>query len=340
MRAFSLFSGAGGMDLGFEQAGFIVDFRLDSDRDCCDTLHRNFRCGDTVACADAGGVSFSVEDCDLVRVSGHGDHIFLPRPDVVFGGAPCQAFSVAGRQDPDDPRATLVGQFVRIVSESFPDMFVLENVPALLRSMKPHAVAARDLLFGLPQSRERVFFFGARIPCCIPTISSIMAHSSSPRTAGAVLKEIGAGGRGEVPRTKVVPARNPILRRSPYGGMLFNGRGRPVNRDSASGTLPASMGGNRTPIIDDNELYEGGRAWVADYHSRLMDGAQPAKDAPPCLRRMTAVEAAAFQGFPRDFSFCGKQSSVYRQIGNAVPPPMARAVALAMKAVLEHNGAP
>ena len=82
--------------------------------------------------------------------------------------------------------------------------------------------------------------------------------------------------------------------------MLFNGQGRPLNPDSWSSTLPASMGGNRTPIIDENHLYDYGESWVEKYHSDLMSG----KDinilqVPKSLRRLTIDEAKIIQTFPQ-----------------------------------------
>jgi DNA (cytosine-5)-methyltransferase 1 len=126
----------------------------------------------------------------------------------------------------------------------------------------------------------------------------------------------------------VTPARNPVLRPSPYAGLLFNGKGRALNLDAPAPTLPATMGGNRTPIIDQLELE--GRAkenWVVGYHRRLIAGRGPVKKVPKRMRRITVEEAAALQTFPDTWKFIGGQSSRYRQIGNAVPPLLAQAVA-------------
>ena len=81
------------------------------------------------------------------------------------------------------------------------------------------------------------------------------------------------------------------------------------------------MGGNRTPIIDNEELYNNKESWVIKYHSDLMNGKSPKtfKEAPKRLRRMTLEEASLLQTFPEDYEFCGSQSSQFKQIGNAVP---------------------
>lgn len=92
-------------------------------------------------------------------------------------------------------------------------------------------------------------------------------------------------------------------------------------------TLQASMGGNRTPIVDQLELNERSEAWVIGYHRRLVSGGAPLKRVPRRLRRLTVQKATAIQTFPRDIEWAGSQSSQFRQIGNAVPPRLAEAVA-------------
>ena len=110
----------------------------------------------------------------------------------------------------------------------------------------------------------------------------------------------------------------------------FNGQGRPLDLDKPSSTLPASMGGNRTPIIDQEQLDSGAEPWIREYHSRLMRGRPPLKKVPKRLRRLTVDEAAAIQTFPHDLEWAGPQSAQFRQIGNAVPPILAKAVATSL----------
>ena len=94
------------------------------------------------------------------------------------------------------------------------------------------------------------------------------------------------------------------------------------------------MGGNRTPIIDQEHLEGRADCWVTSYHAHLIEGGAPHLTLPARLRRITVDEAARIQGFPIDMEWRGKQSAVYRQIGNAVPPPLARAVAESVRVVL------
>jgi len=116
--------------------------------------------------------------------------------------------------------------------------------------------------------------------------------------------------------------------------MIFNGMGRPINLDRPSQTLPASMGGNKTPIIDEKLLRDAdAEDWLKNWHAFLLQG--KAFDAyaitvPPHLRRITVSEAARLQGFPENYEFCGSQSHKYKQIGNSVPPPLAYHVAMSV----------
>ena len=133
---------------------------------------------------------------------------------------------------------------------------------------------------------------------------------------------------------KITLAKNPVLRKSPYAGMLVNGQGRPVNLASTVNTLTASMGGNKTPIIDENALRNGAKPWIEGYHERLVGGRGVEDVVPAYLRRLTVTEAALLQTFPPSFVFEGPQSSKFRQIGNAIPPKLAESVALAVKLAL------
>ena len=111
--------------------------------------------------------------------------------------------------------------------------------------------------------------------------------------------------------------------------MLFNGLGRPVDLNRPVQTLAASFGGNKTPIIDERELRAGKPSWIENYHIKLSEGHKPdVGTAPDFLRRLTIDECIVFQDFPRNYDLTGPNSSIFRQIGNAVPPGLAKAVAL------------
>lgn len=339
----SLFSGAGGLDIGFQQAGYRTIWANDLNRDACATFARNhgsgiIRGGPLQAHIHALGAAMSA--------------------DVLIGGPPCQGFSVAGYMDLNDPRSELVFTYMQALRQLKPRAFVLENVKALASLDKFRPIRERLLReaqaagynvaltivkaseFGVPQARERMLIIGFRDQ----SAADFLAHLKTQRAKAPSLREaivhLGPAGCASNPRVcnaRVTIAARPILRSSPYAGMLFNGQGRPLDADGYASTLPASMGGNRTPIVDEEQLHGGHPAWVVEYHARLMKGGKPlsGKFAPPRMRRLTVDEAAAIQTFPSDYAFVGRSSSVYAQIGNAVPCELGRRVAVSVKAVLD-----
>lgn len=138
-------------------------------------------------------------------------------------------------------------------------------------------------------------------------------------------------------KAKITFAKKPVLRKSPYAGMLFNGAGRPIDIDGYAPTISASIGGNRTPIIDELTLYGNEPPWVVDYHNHLMHGGPvyPDNHVPGRLRRLTLMEARLLQTFPDDFEFIGRQASVFNQIGNAVPCDLAECIATMVGDILD-----
>jgi DNA (cytosine-5)-methyltransferase 1 len=342
MKSVSLFSGAGGMDVGFRDAGYSIVAANEIDKHACDT----FRANHSETALVEGDI-----DCYLNVLDKY------QGVDVVFGGPPCQGFSVAGKMDHDDPRSKLIFSFCQVVERLKPKAFVMENVKSLGSLTKFEEVRARLMTrfqkagysvtvhilnakdFGVPQSRERVFFIGVKNGIQPVFSSAFSRYRKAAPTLREVLIPLGEPGtpnNDKVCNAKVTLAAKPVLRKSPYAGMLFNGQGRPLNPDGWASTLPASMGGNRTPIIDNNHLYNGARPWVEDYHCHLMSGGKPQGiyDAPSYLRRITINEAALLQTFPFDYVFCGPTSRVFSQIGNAVPCGLANVVAKAVRASL------
>ncbi len=337
-NAISLFTGAGGMDVGFRKAGFNIVWANELDEDACDTYSLNHN--STVIRGDLR---------DNVKELSNFSNI-----DVVFGGPPCQGFSVAGKMDPNDERSKLIFSFMDVVETVEPKAFVLENVKALavLGRWEPVRKAlfdrARSLGFdfveivvlnateyGVPQKRERMFLIGIKggnkIPAGIFGMESyINKYKKKAPPVKNILKKLGPVGSKKNPATCkaiITIARKPILRKSPYAGMLFNGAGRPLDPDGYSNTLPASMGGNRTPIVDEQHVFNGGKSWIEEYHKEIINGKDPQNfKVPNYLRRITLNEAAEIQTFPEDYKFSGRQNSIYKQIGNAVPCELAFAV--------------
>lgn len=351
--AVSLFSGAGGMDVGFAAAGYDVVLANDLDRDACQTYRLNH--GDHII---EGNLTHHLQS--LAQHKG---------VDLVFGGPPCQGFSVAGKMDPEDERSELLHTFFDVVDALEPEAFVCENVKAL--ALLNRWLGVREAIFkrareqyhvtmvvlsadhyGVPQKRERVFYIGIKKRATeisseyFEKVTRSLLHEQKRRaqTVAQVIRSMGrAGTEGNehLCNAVITFAKNPVLRRSAYAGMLFNGAGRPINPHGYAPTLPASMGGNKTPIVDEDQVFSGKPSFIEQYHSHLMAGGTPRVGlAPERLRRLTVEECLAFQTFPIDYRLHGKQSAKYRQIGNAVPCVLAEAVARVVDAMAANLHVP
>jgi DNA (cytosine-5)-methyltransferase 1 len=352
----SLYSGCGGLDLGFARAGMRPAWANDIDAHAVETYSKISKVTDP-QWKDAAQL-FEGHSSVVGDVRAAARELRPGMADVVIGGPPCQGFSVAGRMDPDDPRSRHVFNFLEVVARMRPRAFVMENVAALARNRRwadvistLAAVAGRDydvrLLvlnashWGVPQARERMFLVGlprstgglvmplAPTAACAPNVGSMLRRMPAAGTPGNL----------SLCTARITMAKIPVLRLSPFAGMLFNGQGRPVDLNRPAPTLPATMGGNRTPIIDLSQLEQGADPWVVGYHRHLMAGGAPLAMLPPeaRLRRLTVEEAAAIQTFPSDMQWSGPQSARFRQIGNAVPPVLAWHVARAVRTALDPD---
>ncbi len=323
MRSIDLFSGAGGLTRGLQEAGIRAAAALEFDRSIAASFRQSFPEVELVE-GDLRQVSFTE---------------WRGGVDVVVGGPPCQPFSVAGRQLSSlDPR-DCVPEFIRVVSECQPEAFLMENVPGLAalrhqgylsavleRLMALGYVVTHAVLdaasYGVPQHRRRVFVVGMRgraFSFPAPT------HGPGGKVGYVTAAEALEGVPDDVPNTaKVTYAKKPVLRPQPWDGMMVNGGGRPINLAEPSQTIPASAGGNRTHILDPDGV-------LVDYHRYLMEGGEPLQGEVPGVRRLTVRESARLQSFPDEHVFTGPQTSRYKQVGNAVPPLLAKAVGEALR---------
>ena len=351
MASISLFSGAGGLDVGFEQAGFNTVFANEFDHDAAEAWRIN-----------------RPEKAHVMVEGDINDHLMdltaFRDIDVVIGGPPCQGFSVAGKMDPNDERSQLVWRFMDAVEIVRPKVFVMENVAALgvlhkWESIRMGILAKGKALgynvsfkvhhtpdYGVPENRDRVIFIGVRedIGDVDLFYKQLSRHKATPLSARDIILSAGKFGTDENPQTctaNVSLASRPVMRRSPYAGMLVNGAGRPIDLDGIVPTLPASMGGNKTPIVDEVALHNPSVPnWFAVYHARLVAGTTTPTDStiPNTIRRLTLKECAAIQTFPEGYQFSGRKTKQYKQIGNAVPCRFAQAVASAVRdAYLEEE---
>ena len=313
-RLVSLFSGCGGLDLGFRDAGYSLLWANDINDDACATFAHNL--GHHVQPGDIGEV-----DLDAV-----------PRGDIVVGGFPCQDFSMIWKREGiNTDRGNLYRFLVQLVEIQQPKVFVGENVKGLLTANKGSAVEQIksdfsdrgyevnvDLYnfadYGVPQLRERVLIVGVRKdidwryerPPATHTPESYVTASTALRGVETV--------ESNNERQRLAQKTVELLRLIPEGGNFADVppdhplyvRGmishvyRRLHRDQPSKTLIAAGGGG---------------TWGYHY-------AEP--------RSLTNRERARLFGYPDDFVFLGTPTEVRRQIGNSVPPPAARVIARAL----------
>ena len=299
MKVVSLFSGAGGLDLGFKMAGHEIIWANDLYSDAVDTYRANL--GDHIVCEDI----FTVDEANV------------PDCDIVIGGFPCQGFSVANtKRNVADERNKLYRQLMRIISAKKPKFFLAENVKGIYSLAKGevlkmiladftslgYKVQAKVLNaadYGVPQLRQRVFIIGVRndidfkFEYPVPTYAAT-GTEGLPRWIG-----VGAA-LADLPDPDE-PNSIPNHDYSKYK-LRFNGY---IGHRMIDSQKPA-------PTVTARGDDKGG---VVVLHH------------PNNQRRMSCRELATVQSFPTDYVFSGNRSSVYRQIGNAVPPMLACAVA-------------
>ncbi len=335
IRTISLFSGAGGLDIGAIYAGAQIIWANDMKKEACESYALNI--GEHIHQGDIN--SFIPHLAEFENV------------DLVIGGPPCQGFSVAGKMDEKDERSKLIWSYASVVEAVRPKAFIMENVKALavldrwasvrgelLQKFQDLGYSVNFVVlnasdYDVPQARERVFFIGFKngmtsSPDLLQMLRPYSKKAKTVREALSVLDKAGEGNNKSTCNARITLTHQPVLRKSAYAGMLFNGLGRPLKLDGYSATLPASMGGNKTPIIDEKALYDGETPWVEGYRDRVETNKTIAKTehVPSYLRRMTVDEARVIQTFPLEYVFCGSQSAQYTQIGNAVPCNLSKAV--------------
>lgn len=301
----SLFCGAGGMDIGLEQAGMKVVWANDIDADACAT-HSNW--------SDA-----AVFHGDIAKV----DFAQVPRTDIIVGGFPCQGFSLAGPRRIDDSRNTLYKHFVRAVEVRKPYAFIAENVKgiltlgggaileAIIQDFEDRGYHVEFKLlnaadYEVPQNRERVIFVGLRHD--ITTTYSFPEPSGRRITIREALE-----GFNEPSPDDVCSA--------PYSSR-FMSRNRRRDWDELSYTIPAMA--KQVPLHPSSPPMKrvSKDLWV------FGEGE---------TRRFSWQEAAALQTFPEDLVFEGDLISKYKQIGNAVPVKLAEAVGRSLVTALDAH---
>ena len=328
-RGISLFSGAGGDTIGMENAGIRVIGYVEKDANAIKTHETNF--------PDSVLIGTDITDISPLEFKKYKGRI-----DYVFGGFPCQSFSHGGKKDEKDPRGQLYIYFIRAVSCIKPKWVIGENVKGIIARQREGTSMADVVVngfsrinynmnytlvnsknFGIPQDRQRVIFVGTRgelktIPITndrktvLRDILEPSLHNALPITAhNQYLTDIPESkfivGYGEItgkPPTNLVKCSR---RREEKDDITFGKRGKStfsclVDIDEVSRTLISTYGTFPrlfVPVIADNNRY---------------------------MRPYTILECQRIQGFPDTMRFIGNETSIIKQIGNAVPPAIITAV--------------
>lgn len=350
-----LFAGAGGLSLGFEAAGFDIVAAVEIDPIHCAAHKFNFPHTATV-CKSVVDVTGD----ELRKLAGIGKKDL----DVLFGGAPCQGFSLIGKRALDDPRNQLVHHFVRLVKELRPKYFVFENVKGLTvgthrRFLQEIVEAFQDCGYelqlpykvlnaadyGVPQSRQRLFLMGSR--------KGLKQPAYPEPTGRATVKQA----IGDLPEAENFPelmnrdwVKAKYGRPSPYAAVLRGKAADPldfsyarvfdpalltsstltVHTDLSKQRFAETVNGNTEPISRFLKLNPDGvcntlRAGTASDRGAFTS---PRPIHPFTPRVITVREAARLHSYPDWFRFHATKWHGFRQIGNSVPPYLARAVAL------------
>jgi DNA (cytosine-5)-methyltransferase 1 len=328
-----LFAGCGGMALGFKSQGFATVLANEWDRAACDSLRAN--------------VTDRVLNCAIQEIKQ------FPKADVVAGGPPCQGFSNLGERVPNDPRNQLWRQYMRCVEQAQPKFFVLENVPPLLKSAEylellriakslGYEVDGRVLNaadYGVAQTRKRAIVIGSRLgPPTFPEPTHVIPTKRDLITAC-------------LPRWRTVRDAIGQLPIDPTGVNWHIGRNPTPKSIARYKSIPP--GGNRwnLPLELMPACWQRKKSGGTDLFGRLWwdrpsvtirtEFYKPEKGRylhPQAHRPITHLEAALLQSFPETFRFLGSKTEVGIQIGNAVPPTLAEAIARHIKmALMRHT---
>lgn len=374
-----LFSGAGGLSLGFEQAGFDVVAAVE-----VDPIH-------------SAAHKFNFPNCTVFpesirNLSGEGIRkkagIGRRKVDVVAGGPPCQGFSLIGQRALDDPRNSLVGEFVRIVSELDASYFVFENVKGL--TVGRHKMFLEEIIdsfvnlgyrvlapwrvlnascYGVPQDRERLFLLGAKQGLPLPEYPepSTLSAGSTQRSLDLPFGPTCMEAMGDLPDAEkfgdLIDSDSTVTDRwarpSEYASEMrcatrthwrfgYRRKWDPAVLTSSTRTVHSEISrrrfletapGSVEPISRFFRLPPNG---VSNTLRAGTDAARGAFTSPRPIhfkypRCITVREMARLHGFPDWFRFHETKWHGARQVGNAVPPPLARAVAESLVRAMGQN---
>lgn len=324
LTVLDLFSGCGGMSLGFEQAGYEIKLGIDNWAEALQTFRENH-----------SNSAILEADLSILKPS----DISINEIDVIIGGPPCQGFSISGKRNPNDPRNKLYQSFVSFVEYFKPKAFVMENVPNLIAMNKGevknqiieefeylgYTVVYKVILasdHGVPQNRKRVFFIGLlnqkefKFPdgCFLEKkINSAEAISDLPENEVADASEYQSLPFSEYQKT---------MRRESCG--IFNHQITKHTEKTINTIALVPDGGNYKNLPKElQQTRKVNIAWTrlnSQKPSFTIDTGHNHHFHYKFNRVPTARESARIQSFPDSFIFSGKKNDQLKQIGNAVPP--------------------
>lgn len=348
VAAISLFSGAGGLDIGALYADVKVIVSTDIASDAVETLRLNRQFHNTELIL---GNLFDIESARLDLIAGKTNMDKL----IVIGGAPCQPFSKAGywvgnnvRKGINDPRALLVNEYLRVVLDLQPDGFVFENVESLghptnrvllegfiniveTAGFKIKIIKGNALDYGVPQKRKRLFIIGTKGTYKTELPRKTHVENSQVQSTG-LLQFVTAGEAIKQFDTDEYYEIQELTDQGTYGEDLLS-----VPPGSNYKALTAWAGHPNPKFIADKRFWNFLLKLSPDLPSWTIT-AQPGPWVGPfhwTSRRLRVPEIAALQSFPNDYRFFGNRRSIQRQVGNAVPPLMAKAMINFLKESLE-----
>lgn len=311
LKAVSLFAGCGGLDLGFENAGFNIVWANDFNKKIEETYKRNHK--------DTELVIKSIVDLKPDEI---------PDCDVIIGGPPCQSWSAAGAgRGIEDSRGQLFYDYIRLIKAKRPIAFVAENVKGIVS--KKHIESFKEIVslfdeagysvttkvlnaknYGVPQDRERVFIVGTLkefdIKFDFPNVINTDGNYVTLKEAiGDLVDNPGEYYEGSF-------------------SSMFMSRNRKRSWDEVGFTVQAS--GRQTQIHPNSP-----DMIVVGKDKRVFD-----PDSDKLIRRMSVRECARIQTFPDSFEFLSTMEENYKMIGNAVPVKLAEAVATQLKIALDN----
>lgn len=334
VTAIDLFSGCGGLSFGFESSGIQTELAIDNWPDALKTFSRNHPKSRT-ECFDLGAKNLKPVINSLTDAQ------------IVFGGPPCQGFSISGKRDPNDPRNLLYRGFFEVVAHVRPSVFVMENVPNLASmdggrliqeiendfkslgyNLNRKILLASD--FGVPQNRRRLILVGALSERTFefPQGTSLLPEEKvTCKEALSDLPEFSLA-EGSIYQIKPESKYQKLMRESSKG--IFN---HTITEHSEQTVRIISLvpdGGNYKDLP--HELQSTRKvniAWTR-YSSKkpslTIDTGHRHHFHYSFNRVPTVRESARLQSFPDSFIFGGSKTSQYKQVGNAVPPFMAKAL--------------